>query len=67
MSLTWAPGRQQTSLWDGSGQHIGPSVPLRRELAMTITLLFFLTKAVIIHRADRLFLGSPLDGASATS
>jgi len=30
MSLTWAPGRQQTPLKGGSVQHIGPSVPLRR-------------------------------------
>jgi len=49
MSLTQVPGRQQTSLWDGSGWHIGLSVPLRRELPTTITLLFFFTGAVIMR------------------
>ena len=31
MSLTQAPGRQQTSIGGGSAQHIRPSVPFRRE------------------------------------
>jgi len=44
--------RQQTALWDGSGRQIGPSVPLRRESPMTITLLFFLAEAVVIRGAD---------------
>ena len=34
---------------------------------MTFTLLVFLTGAVIIHGADQLVLGNPLDGPSPTS
>lgn len=35
MSLTHAPRRQQTALWGGSAWHIGPSIPLRKELPTT--------------------------------
>lgn len=67
MSLTWAPGRQQTSLRVGSGRHIGPSVPLRRELPTTITLLSFLVEAVLRCGVNFLALGNLLGGLSNTS
>jgi len=66
-SLTRAPGRQQTSLWDGSSRHIGPSVPLRTESPMTITLLFSLAGAVVVCGADLLIRGNPLNGPSPAS
>ena len=39
-SLSSAPGSQQASPWVGSGQHVGPSVPLRVESLMTTSFLF---------------------------
>jgi len=48
MSLTWAPGRQQTSLRGGAVQLIGLSVHLRRESPTTMTRLFFFVEAVVI-------------------
>ena len=38
---TQAPDGQDTSLWDGSEQHIGPLVPLKKESPMMAALLFF--------------------------
>ena len=49
MSLTQAPGRQQTSLRGGSLLHIGPSVPLIDKSPSTKTHLFFLLLVVIIR------------------
>ena len=57
-SLTLAPGRQHTFLWDGSKRHIGPSVPLRRESPMTTALLFILTDDGAKRGADWLALGN---------
>lgn len=67
MSLTWVPGRQQTSLWAGSGCQIRPSVSLRRETPMKIILLLSLTESVW-RRGDKwLNLDIPLDGLSSVS
>jgi len=60
--LTQAPGRQQTSLWDGSRWHVRPSVPLRRESSMVITLLFFFMEAVLMRGGDCLALGTQCVG-----
>lgn len=46
MSLTWALGRQHTSLRGGSIQHIGPSVHLRRQLPTAATCLFLMEVVV---------------------
>ena len=67
MSLILAPGRQQTSLWDESGQQVGPAVPLIRESPMTITLLFFLPVAVVMRGADWFPLVNPFDGSLSVS
>lgn len=49
MPLTLAPGSQETSLWGGSCQNIGPSIPLRIEWPAMVTLLFFsFIKVVVI-------------------
>ncbi|XP_054058435.1 uncharacterized protein LOC128909926 isoform X1 [Rissa tridactyla] len=48
MSLTWAPGRQQTSLRGGSAWHSGASVPRRRESPTTLTHFSFVVKVVVI-------------------
>lgn len=42
MSLAWASGRQQTSLWDRPGWNTGSSAPLRSESHTTNALPFFL-------------------------
>lgn len=41
------PWGQQTSLRSGSGQRIGPSLPLRAKSPVTMTHLFFLLKVVL--------------------
>ena len=66
-SLTLAPGRQQTSLWVGSGRQIGPSVPLRIESPTTITLLSFLVEAVLMRGVNLLALGILLGTLSTSS
>ena len=67
-SLTQAPGKQHTSLWDGSEQHVVPSVPLRRESPMMTALLFsWLSCSKMGSRLTSL--GQPLlhDGHAPTS
>ena len=70
ISLTRAPGRQQTSLRGGSVRHIGPSVPFRRESTTTITHLLFLVEVVLIQEVRSSDLGddtSGVDGLSSPS
>lgn len=64
--ISWAPEKQQTFPWIGSGQHIRHSVSLRREVPMTITLVLFLAEAVLRHGSGWLALDNPMDGPSST-
>lgn len=66
MSLTCAPGRQHTSLRVGSGRHIGPSVPRRRESPMTTILLSFRVEAVVRRGVDRFTRGNLTGGPPST-
>jgi len=66
MSLTRAPGRQQTSLRGGSVRHIGPSVPLSWESPTTMTHLFLLVELVVIREGgpSDLCASSGVDGST---
>lgn len=64
----WFPRGSHTSLWAGSSWHIGPSIHLKRESPMTITLIFFLIEEVLVCRVGCPPLGnsSNLNGFSST-
>lgn len=47
ISLTQAPKRQQRSLWDGTGRHKRPFVPLRPKSPTTTTLLSILVLEIV--------------------
>lgn len=59
MSLSWVTGAQHTSLWVGSGWHIGPSIPLKRESPMTTTLFYVLLGEVVMREVGCHALGTP--------
>ena len=58
-SFTQAPGRQQISLWSGSGLYIGPSAHLRMESPTTMTLLGFFIELVLLPGLEWPGLGWP--------
>lgn len=64
MSLTWAPGRQHTSLQVGSGQHMGPQKGVTYDKYL---LLSSSVTAVLWCGVNHLTLGNLLDGPSITS
>jgi len=66
MSLTCAPGRQQTSLRGESARHIGPSVPLSWESPTTMTRLFLLVELVVTREGgpSDLCASSDVDGST---
>ena len=67
MSLTWAPGRQQSFLCRRSSLRIGLSAPFSKESPITVTRHFFLVNEVLMLGEDWSDLGSTTNWGEPSS